>query len=168
LQAASTRAGAYLSSWGAWASEKKKGWGASRSAASTPLSSPPQTAEFSRGDLSDKDTEVDGFVALSSAKTAPPDIARTPVDKVEKAVGEKRESVFFDAEKDRVVMTAEELLAKDAELLQRQMQMGRQSDDRTRPDETTEKATATTVTETKGEESPKDREAGVVVQKEAA
>src|SRR6266576_7283953 len=41
VQAASSRAGAYLSSWGTWASEKRKvGWGRSSNPA-TPLDSPP-------------------------------------------------------------------------------------------------------------------------------
>ncbi len=43
VQAASQKAGAYLSSWGAWATEKKKGWadgraGAGRENLSTPTS----------------------------------------------------------------------------------------------------------------------------------
>ncbi|KAI8941510.1 hypothetical protein NX059_002726 [Plenodomus lindquistii] len=37
LSAASTRASAYFSSWGTWASEKRKGWGSPK----TPLTSPP-------------------------------------------------------------------------------------------------------------------------------
>lgn len=136
LQAASTRAGAYLSSWGsswgAWASEKKKGWGArsaSASASTTPISSPPPTGDFKRAEQFRQDREIDGFVALTSAKTAPAGIAG------EEEVGKKkedRESVFFDAEKvdrsskrntadsmagvETVAMTTEELLKVDAEL----------------------------------------------------
>ncbi|OCK84180.1 cytoplasm protein [Lepidopterella palustris CBS 459.81] len=43
VQAASSRAGAYLSSWGTWASEKRKtGWGGKSTAPSTsPMNSPP-------------------------------------------------------------------------------------------------------------------------------
>ena len=41
IQAAGKSAGAYLSSWGSWATEKRKvGWGRSVSASSTPTSSP--------------------------------------------------------------------------------------------------------------------------------
>ncbi|KAK7186198.1 lalv9 family protein [Paraphaeosphaeria sporulosa] len=97
VQAASTRAGAYLSSWGAWASEKKKGWQASRSASGTPMQSPALPAEPSPGDIKraeefkrDKDGVVDLGKPLNSARTAPAEVQ-----------GEgKRESVFFDAEKD--------------------------------------------------------------------
>ncbi|KAI9874423.1 MAG: late secretory pathway protein avl9 [Pleopsidium flavum] len=39
-QAVGQRAGAYISSWGAWASERRRGWG--RSNALTPAGSPPQ------------------------------------------------------------------------------------------------------------------------------
>lgn len=103
LQAASTRAGAYLSSWGAWASEKKKGWQASRSASSTPISSPLPSAslEPSPGDLrraeefkKEKNDSLaqSGAAPLSSAKTAPPNVEGGQV---------KRESVFFDAEKEK-------------------------------------------------------------------
>lgn len=97
MQAASTRAGAYLSSWGAWASEKKKGWQANRSASGTPVQSPALPVEPSPGDIKRAEEfkrENDGFVGLekplSSARTAPAEVQ-----------GEgRRESVFFDAEKD--------------------------------------------------------------------
>jgi hypothetical protein len=99
MHAASTRASAYLSSWGAWASEKKKGWQASRSASGTPLQSPALPAEPSPGDLKRADNfkrEKDGFVdigvPLSSARMAPADVQGHG----------KRESLFFDAEKDGV------------------------------------------------------------------
>ncbi|KAF2450319.1 hypothetical protein P171DRAFT_460048 [Karstenula rhodostoma CBS 690.94] len=96
-QTTSTRAGAYLSSWGAWASEKKKGWQAGRSASGTPLQSPALPAEPSPGDIKRAEEfkkDNDGFVdlenPLSSARTAPAEVQ-----------GEgRRESVFFDAEKD--------------------------------------------------------------------
>lgn len=39
VQAASQKAGAYLSSWGAWASEKKKGWAEGRAGAGAGASS---------------------------------------------------------------------------------------------------------------------------------
>lgn len=98
IQAASTRAGAYLSSWGAWASEKKKGWAASRSASGTPIQSPALPAEPSPGDFKRAEEfkrEKDGFVdlgskPLSSARTAPAEVQSDA----------KRESLFFDAEKD--------------------------------------------------------------------
>ena len=99
LHAASTRAGAYLSSWGAWASEKKKGWAASRSASGTPVTSPLPLSEPSPGDLKraeefkrDKGGLIVSDVPLSSARTAPPDV---------EAGSTKRESVFFDADKEK-------------------------------------------------------------------
>ncbi|KAL5408921.1 hypothetical protein PMIN04_011241 [Paraphaeosphaeria minitans] len=97
IQAASTRAGAYLSSWGAWASEKKKGWQASRSASGTPMHSPTLPAEPSPGDMKraeefkrEKDEFMDPEKPLNSAKTAPAEV---------QGEGE-RGSVFFDAETD--------------------------------------------------------------------
>ncbi|KAF1992208.1 hypothetical protein K402DRAFT_387871 [Aulographum hederae CBS 113979] len=45
VTAAGSRAGAYLSSWGSWAAEKRRtGWNRSSSAATTPVSSPPPSA----------------------------------------------------------------------------------------------------------------------------
>lgn len=99
IQAASTRAGAYLSSWGAWASEKKKGWGAAKSTTVTPVSSPPPPLTPTPADLKraeefkrDKDDYIGA--PLSSARTAPPDVEAG-------AAGANRESVFFDAEKEK-------------------------------------------------------------------
>lgn len=97
IQAAGSRAGAYISSWGAWASEKKKGWAASRSASGTPLQSPllknePFPADIKRAE--DFKREKDRFVnveePLSSARTAPAEVQTDT----------KRESLFFDAERD--------------------------------------------------------------------
>ena len=97
LQAAQSRASSYLSSWGAWASEKKKGWQASRSVSGTPLQSPALPADPSPGDLKradefkrEKDSYVNIGEPLSSARTAPAEVQS----------GEKRESLFFDAERD--------------------------------------------------------------------
>jgi hypothetical protein len=101
LQAAKSSAGAYLSSWGAWASEKKKGWGApkSASASTTPLASPAAT-DPTPGDIKraeefkrEKNAAYAGE-PLSSARTAPPNVEATAADA-------KRESVFFDAEKEK-------------------------------------------------------------------
>ncbi len=102
LQAASTRAGAYFSSWGTWASEKRKGWGAPKS----PLSPPPPTdpvpgdikraEEFKRGE---KDRH-----SINGAKSPP-------------LVKVTRESLLFDAEKDDVEKekTKEEVNEHEAE-----------------------------------------------------
>ncbi|KAF1976468.1 hypothetical protein BU23DRAFT_551431 [Bimuria novae-zelandiae CBS 107.79] len=97
IQAAGSRAGAYLSSWGAWATEKKKGWGASRSASGTPMQSPGLPGEPSPGDLKRAEAfkrDKDGFLhvsePLSSARTAPAEVQTDT----------KRASLFFDAEKD--------------------------------------------------------------------
>lgn len=96
IHAASTRASAYLSSWGAWASEKKKGWQASRSVSGTPLQSPALPADPSPGDIKraeefkrEKDVYENLAKPLSSARTAPAEVGEG-----------KRESVLFDAEKD--------------------------------------------------------------------
>lgn len=96
IQSAQSKAGAYLSSWGAWASEKKKGWQASRSASGTPIQSPALPAEPSPGDLKRAEEfqrDTDGYVnigePLSSARTAPADVSGHA----------RKESVFFDAEK---------------------------------------------------------------------
>ncbi|KAF2265941.1 hypothetical protein CC78DRAFT_598087 [Lojkania enalia] len=92
LQAASKSAGAYLSSWGAWANEKKKGWGG-KSATSTPLNSPPPPTTPTPGDLKRaeqfrREKGPVGDEPLSSARTAPPDVQAAA----------QRESLFFDAE----------------------------------------------------------------------
>jgi hypothetical protein len=83
LSAASKSAGAYFSSWGSWASEKRKGWGGK-----TPVSSPPPSAgplpldmkraeDFSR----EKDRTVGGAEVKGEGET---------------------QGVFFDAERDRM------------------------------------------------------------------
>ncbi|KAF2279169.1 uncharacterized protein EI97DRAFT_166390 [Westerdykella ornata] len=99
LHAASTRATAYLSSWSAWANEKKKGWAASRSATTTPLSSPPPTSptpsDIKRAEDFKQDREIDGFVAISNARTAPADLESNGG-----GTAPLRESVFFDADKE--------------------------------------------------------------------
>ncbi|KAF2742110.1 hypothetical protein M011DRAFT_296252 [Sporormia fimetaria CBS 119925] len=70
LQAAGTRASAYLSSWGAWANEKKKGWASSRSTSTTPINSPPPTSpppDFKNIHGSHRsDKSVDSFVAVDA------------------------------------------------------------------------------------------------------
>lgn len=86
LQAASTRAGAYFSSWGSWASEKRKGWAAGK----TPVSSPPPSAGPTPDDLKRTEEfkrEKDQTIGGVASPPPPPDV--------------KRESLFFDAEKDR-------------------------------------------------------------------
>lgn len=99
IQAASTKAGAYLSSWGAWASEKKKGWQASRSASVTPLSSPsatdPTPGDLKRANDFKREKGTYDGAPLNSARTAPPDVEAG-------AAASQRESLFFDAEKDKV------------------------------------------------------------------
>jgi hypothetical protein len=75
LSNAQARAGAYFSSWGSWASEKRRGWGTK-----TPASSPPPT-DIKRAE--DFKREKEATVGGSS-----------PVDV-------KRRSLFFDAEKDK-------------------------------------------------------------------
>lgn len=68
LTNARASAGAYFSSWGSWASEKRKGWGnRSASANETPTTSPPLSAGPLPGDLKraeefkrDKGTSLDG------------------------------------------------------------------------------------------------------------
>lgn len=98
LQAASNRAGAYLSSWGAWASEKKKGWGAPKSplgppaSATIPTLSDPSPGDLKRAEEFKREKNGMAFSApLNSARTAPPDV---------EASATKRESLFFDAEKE--------------------------------------------------------------------
>jgi len=90
IQAASKSAGAYFSSWGTWASEKRKGWGNK-----TPVSSPPPSAGPMPGDLKraeefrrEKDRTIgDIKVPSNEFKTHEDD--------------GKRESLFFDAERDK-------------------------------------------------------------------
>lgn len=83
IQAAGTRAGAYFSSWGSWASEKRKGWGSPK----TPVSSPPPVANVDgRAEVWRKEKErVVGIGEQGSGVVG--------------AEGEqKRRSLFFDAE----------------------------------------------------------------------
>ncbi|KAH7128725.1 LAlv9 family protein [Dendryphion nanum] len=98
LSAASTRAGAYLSSWGAWASEKKKGWGAARTPSGTPLPSPgladPTPGDIKRAEEFKIQNDGLGRASVSSARTAPPNVEAG-------AVAAQRESVFFDSEKEK-------------------------------------------------------------------
>ncbi|KAF2027083.1 LAlv9 family protein [Setomelanomma holmii] len=89
LQAAKQSAGAYFSSWGSWASEKRKGWGNK-----TPVSSPPASAGPTPGDLK----RAEEFRRVKQAAVG--DIKVVSKD----GEGNKdRESIFFDAEKDREV-----------------------------------------------------------------
>jgi len=76
LSAASKSAGAYFSSWGTWASEKRKGWGNK-----TPVSSPPP-ADLKRADTFQREKEIS--VGIEGQV-------------VGNAEG-KRNSLFFDAE----------------------------------------------------------------------
>ncbi|KAJ4988404.1 transporter Avl9 [Stagonosporopsis vannaccii] len=105
LSNARASAGAYFSSWGSWASEKRKGWGArSASATQTPATSPPPSAGPLPGDLKraeefkrDKGASLDGSTLhSSSSSTGHKRIASYD----ETTDGEKRNSggVFFDAE----------------------------------------------------------------------
>jgi hypothetical protein len=97
IQAASSKAGAYLSSWGAWASEKKKGWGGPKSPSPLGPSSTSSLGEPSPGDFKRAEEfkrEKDGLAfsaPLDSARTAPPEVEAGKVH---------RESVFFDAERE--------------------------------------------------------------------
>jgi len=79
LTNAKASAGAYFSSWGTWASEKRKGWGTK-----TPVSSPPP-GDLKRAEDFKRDKEA--IVGDTPASPPPPDV--------------KRRSLFFDAEKDK-------------------------------------------------------------------
>lgn len=105
LSNARANAGAYFSSWGSWASEKRKGWSnRSTSANQTPTTSPPASAGPLPGDLKraeewkrDKGASLDGSTLhSSSAASSHKRIASYD----ETTDGEKRNSgaVFFDAE----------------------------------------------------------------------
>ncbi|KAH7084413.1 LAlv9 family protein [Paraphoma chrysanthemicola] len=87
LQAAKQSAGAYFSSWGSWASEKRKGWGNK-----TPVSSPPPSAGPMPGDLK----RAEEFRKEKQATVG--DVK--PVEATEGDAKKDRDSVFFDAEKD--------------------------------------------------------------------
>lgn len=89
IQAASKSAGAYFSSWGTWASEKRKGWGNRTPVSSPPPSAGPLPADLKRAE--DFRREKDAVVG---------DV-KSPVDVRVEAEG-KRESLLFDAEKDKV------------------------------------------------------------------
>jgi hypothetical protein len=112
IQAAGTRAGAYLSSWGVWASEKKKGWATSKSgsAASTPVTTPlpsPAPIDLKRAEDFTRDKgSMDYSAPLSSARTAPADVEAN-------AMMVRRESVFFDAEQEELAKEKER--SKEAE-----------------------------------------------------
>jgi hypothetical protein len=107
VQTASNRASAYLSSWGSWASEKKKGWG-TKSASTTPVSSPAandtnRAEEFRReknglGGGGDR-----GSQRWSNAEVVPPELYARDLDAEAGATTTevKRESLFFDAEKEK-------------------------------------------------------------------
>jgi len=96
-QAASSRAGAYLSSWGAWASEKKKGW-SNRSASTTPVSSPAANNTKRAEQFQKEKSELLGD---SSQRWSDESIMIRDLDAEAAAEKEKRESLFFDAEKER-------------------------------------------------------------------
>ena len=81
LSNAQARAGAHFSSWGTWASEKRKGWGNK-----TPVSSPPPV-DIKRAENFKRDK--DATLGADSPVVSPP-----PQDV-------KRRSLFFDAEKDK-------------------------------------------------------------------
>jgi hypothetical protein len=106
IQAASTRAGAYLSSWGSWASEKKKGWG-TKSASTTPVSSPAANDMKRAEQFQREKTELGGgdraSQRWSESKMAPPEMYARDLDAEggPTTTEAKRESLFFDAEKEK-------------------------------------------------------------------
>lgn len=87
LSAASKSAGAYFSSWGTWASEKRKGWGNK-----TPSSTPPPSA----GPLSPDLKRAEEFRREKSAVLGDRKSVASSDD-----ADSKRESLLFDAEKDK-------------------------------------------------------------------
>jgi hypothetical protein len=89
LQAAKQSAGAYFSSWGSWASEKRKGWGNK-----TPVSSPPPSAGPMPGDLK----RAEDFRKEKQATVG--DVKMTTK---EGEPNKDRDSIFFDAEKDKAI-----------------------------------------------------------------
>lgn len=93
VQGASTRASAYISSWGTWASEKRKGWGA-KSASSSPTEPTPgdlkRAEEFKREEKREKYKSL-GSDSMNSSISGSTD----GYDH-----GEKRSSLFFDAERE--------------------------------------------------------------------
>jgi hypothetical protein len=105
LSNARASAGAYFSSWGSWASEKRKGWGnRSTSANQTPAASPPSSAGPQPGELKraeglqrDKGASLDGSTLRSQSGSSN---HKRIVSYDETTDGEKRDStgVFFDAE----------------------------------------------------------------------
>jgi hypothetical protein len=84
IQAASKSAGAYFSSWGTWASEKRKGW-----SNKTPLSSPPPSA----GPLTADMKRAEDFRREKESVVGD---LKSPIDP-----DDKRSSLFFDAETDK-------------------------------------------------------------------
>jgi hypothetical protein len=104
LTNARASAGAYFSSWGSWASEKRKGWGnRSTSANQTPVSSPPPSAGPLPGDLKraeefqrDKGTSVDGSTLYTPSTSSG---HKRVASYNEETDGEQKDNgVFFDAE----------------------------------------------------------------------
>jgi hypothetical protein len=79
LSNAKASAGAYFSSWGTWASEKRKGWGTK-----TPVSSPPPS-DLKRAE--DFKREKDATIGDTPASPPPADV--------------KRRSLFFDADAEK-------------------------------------------------------------------
>jgi hypothetical protein len=104
LTNARASAGAYFSSWGSWASEKRKGWGNRSASASQTPTSPPHSAGPLPSDLKraeqfkrDKGASLDGST-LYTPSTSSGHKRIASYD--ETTDGEKRDSggVFFDAE----------------------------------------------------------------------
>ncbi|KAF3043348.1 late secretory pathway protein avl9 [Didymella keratinophila] len=104
LTNARASAGAYFSSWGSWASEKRKGWGnRSASANQTPVSSPPPSAGPLPGDLKgaeefqrDKGASLDGSTLYTPSTSS--GHKRIASYDEETDGGQKDNGVFFDAE----------------------------------------------------------------------
>lgn len=97
-------AGAYFSSWGSWASEKRKGWGnRSASANQTPVSSPPPSAGPLSGDLKraedfqrDKGASLDGSTLYTPSTSSG---HKRIASYNEETDGEQKDNaVLFDAE----------------------------------------------------------------------
>ena len=104
LTNARASAGAYFSSWGSWASEKRKGWGnRSTSANQTPISSPPPSAGLLPGDLKraeefqrDKGASLDGSTLYTPSTSSG---HKRIASYNEETDGEQKDNgVFFDAE----------------------------------------------------------------------
>lgn len=98
-------AGAYFSSWGSWASEKRKGWGnRSASANQTSTTSPPPSAGLQPGDLKRaEELKRDTGASLDGSTLHGPSVSsghKRIASYDETTDGEDRNSngVFFDAE----------------------------------------------------------------------